>query len=63
MQGGSGRARAAGGHERGLSRTNSVKSKRQQRYLFAHHLATAHAAAKRGAAYAALPDRARPRAA
>lgn len=41
----------------GLSKTGNVKSKAQQRYLFAHHFAFAHRAAKSGAAYKALPTR------
>jgi hypothetical protein len=47
------------GHVRGLSRGNRVKSRAQQRLLFARHEAYAHAAAKRGAAYQALPDHVR----
>jgi hypothetical protein len=57
-------ARAAApssGHHKGLSRSNRVKSQSQQRLLFARHEAYAHEAAKRGAAYQALPDRVRPR--
>jgi hypothetical protein len=50
------------GHVKGLSRTNRVKSRAQQRWAFAHGVPWAHAAAKRGGAYKALPTRVRARA-
>jgi hypothetical protein len=54
-------ANAGSGHVRGLSRFDRTKSKAQQRLLFARGYAYAHAAAKRGAGYKALPDRVVPK--
>jgi hypothetical protein len=54
-------ASASSSHVRGLSRSNAVKSKAQQRLLYARGYTYAHSAAKRGGAYKALPDRVKPR--
>jgi hypothetical protein len=48
-------------HHAGLSRANKVKSKAQQRLLYARGYVYAHAAAKSGAQYRALPARVKPR--